>query len=47
VDVRIVMFPETRVAALEHRGPPPLEHESIRKLIEWRQINHLHPVPLR
>jgi len=35
-DVRIVEFPETRVAALEHRGPPQLEHETARRLIAWR-----------
>ena len=41
MDVRIVMFPETRVAAIEHRGPPQLEHETAKKLIAWRQRNHL------
>src|SRR5262252_4574066 len=41
MDVRIVMFPETRVAAIEHHGPPELEHETARKLISWRQRNHL------
>ncbi len=43
MDVQIVDFPETKVAALEHRGPPQLEHESARKLIEWRLQNHLPP----
>jgi AraC family transcriptional regulator len=43
VDVQIVNFPETKVAALEHRGPPHLEHETARRLIEWRLENHLHP----
>jgi AraC family transcriptional regulator len=41
MDVRIVMFPETKVAAIEHRGPPQLEHETARKLIAWRQRNQL------
>ena len=43
MDVQIVNFPETRVAALEHHGPPELERESIRKFIEWRLANGLHP----
>jgi AraC family transcriptional regulator len=40
-DVQIVDFPETRVAAIEHRGPPSLEHETAKKLIAWRHRNHL------
>jgi AraC family transcriptional regulator len=43
MDVRICEFPETRVAAIEHRGPPHLEHETARKLVEWRIANHLAP----
>ena len=43
MDVKIVDFPETKVAAVEHRGPPHLEHESVRKLIEWRTANGLRP----
>ena len=43
MDVQIVNFPETRVAALEHRGPPHLERESVRRLVEWRLANRLHP----
>jgi AraC family transcriptional regulator len=41
--VRIVLFPETRVAAIEHRGPPELEHDTVRKLIEWRIANGMRP----
>jgi len=41
MDVKIVVFPETKVAALEHRGPPQLEHETARKLVAWRQRHHL------
>jgi AraC family transcriptional regulator len=41
--VRIVVFPETKVAAIEHRGPPELEHDTVRKLIEWRIANGMHP----
>lgn len=41
--VRIVDFPATRVAALEHRGDPRRLGHSIRKFIEWRRANRLHP----
>ena len=43
MEVTIVDFPETRVAAIEHRGPPELEHGTARKLIEWRMANGLPP----
>ncbi len=36
MDVRIVDFPETPVAAIEHRGAPALEHETVRKMIAWK-----------
>ena len=39
----MVEFPETRVAAVEHRGPPALEHETARRLIAWRIANRLPP----
>ncbi len=39
--VDIVDFPETRVAAIEHLGPPALEHETARKLIAWKIENGL------
>jgi AraC family transcriptional regulator len=42
-DVNIVDFPETRVAALEHRGDPALLEASIRRFIEWRKANKLPP----
>ena len=42
-DVRIVDFPETRVAAFEHRGDPKTIGDSIRKFIEWRKHNDLPP----
>lgn len=41
--VRIVDFPETRVAALEHRGSPEREHETIRSFVAWRIAQGLHP----
>jgi AraC family transcriptional regulator len=34
--VQIVVFPETRVAAIEHFGSPALEHDTVRKLIAWK-----------
>jgi AraC family transcriptional regulator len=43
VAVEIVVFPETRVAVLEHRGAPDLLGESIRRFIEWRKRNKLSP----
>ena len=43
MDVRIVDFPATRVAALEHRGPPDQEHETVRRFVAWRIANRLSP----
>jgi AraC family transcriptional regulator len=43
MDVTIVDFPEVKVAALEHRGAPHLEHETIRRLVEWRMESGLAP----
>lgn len=43
MEVRIVQFPETRVAVVEHLGPPAGESRSIHKLIAWRRENHLPP----
>lgn len=39
--VEIVIFPPTKVAAVEHRGSPALEHDTARKLISWKLENHL------
>ena len=39
--VNIVAFPETRVAAFEHRGDPRLIGNSVRTFIEWRKQNKL------
>lgn len=41
--VEIVNFPETRIAVLEHRGDPRLIGDTVRKFIEWRKENRLHP----
>jgi hypothetical protein len=35
VEVQIVTFPETKVAAIE-RGQPSLEHDTVRKLVAWK-----------
>jgi AraC family transcriptional regulator len=36
MNVEIVVFPETHVAAIEHVGSPTLEHATVRKLIAWK-----------
>jgi AraC family transcriptional regulator len=41
--VRVVRFPATRVAKLEHHGSVLRLGESIRKFIEWRKANALPP----
>jgi len=41
--VKIVSFPDTRVAVLEHRGDPQRLADSIRKFIAWRKENRLPP----
>ena len=41
MDVQIVIFPETKVAAIEHFGSPGLEHDTVRKLIAWKIENRL------
>ena len=43
MEVRIVEFPETNVAAAEHRGPPALEYETSKRLIQWRLRNGISP----
>lgn len=44
MDVNIVDFPETRVALLEHRGPPDTVLETAAKFIAWRKASGLSPV---
>ena len=36
MDVHIFIFPETKVAAVEHYGSPALEHDSVQKLVAWK-----------
>lgn len=43
MEVRIVDFPETKVAVLEHHGPPELEHQTARRLVAWRLQERLSP----
>lgn len=47
VEVEIVDFPETRVAAIEYRGPPEREHEAVAMMIAWRKENNLPLSPER
>jgi AraC family transcriptional regulator len=42
-NVKVIMFKETKVAVLEHRGDPNPIGDSVRKFIEWRKQNHLPP----
>lgn len=41
MEVSIVTFPETKVASITHIGSPEQEHETARKLIEWKIQNRL------
>ena len=43
ITVRITQFPQTRVAAIEHRGSPSEEYSTSAKLIAWRRRNGLPP----
>lgn len=43
MDVRIVDFPETRVACIEHRGSPDTVYDTTRRFIGWRQRNGAPP----
>ena len=41
MQVSIVTFPETRVAAIRHVGPPSQEHATARKLVAWKLEHRL------
>jgi AraC family transcriptional regulator len=43
MNVKIVEFEETQVAALEHRGPPERVDDSARIFIEWRKTSRSSP----
>jgi len=42
-DVKIVSFPETRIAAFEHRGDPKGIGDSVRAFVAWRKKSNLPP----
>jgi len=44
MDVKIVNFEETKVAALEHRGAPEQVDDSARTFIAWRKESKFSPV---
>lgn len=44
MNVEIVEFKQTKVAALEHRGSPKLVNDSVTKFIDWRKQSGLSPV---
>lgn len=44
MNVEIVTFPNTPIAALEHRGPERLVYETSRKFIGWRQRAGINPL---
>jgi len=46
MEVKIVDFKMTQVAALEHRGAPALVNDSARIFIEWRKESRLSPVKI-
>jgi AraC family transcriptional regulator len=41
--VKVIHFPETKVAALQHRGDPRRIGDSVRTFITWRKQNALPP----
>ena len=47
MQVNIIDFEETLIAALEHRGAPELVNDSARVFIEWRKTSGLSPVITR
>jgi AraC family transcriptional regulator len=42
-EVRIVDFPNTAIAVMEHRGAPDLLPSTIQQFIQWRKANGLPP----
>lgn len=42
-DTKIIDFPETLIATMEHREAPSLLGNTIKKFIEWRKENRLPP----
>lgn len=44
MNVKVIDFPETPVAALEHHGPPALLMETVQRFKEWRKTFGQSPV---
>lgn len=44
MEVSVVAFEATKVAVLEHRGPPELLNDSVLRFIAWRKSSQLSPV---
>lgn len=44
MEVKIVNFAETKVAALQHQGAVSLLNDTVSKFIEWRKTSGLSPV---
>jgi AraC family transcriptional regulator len=44
LEVKIVDFVETRIAVLEHRGPPEKVNDSVLLFIDWRKQSGLSPI---
>ena len=45
MNVEIILFPLTRLACIEHIGPPALEHDTAKKLISWKlEHGYVNPV---
>jgi AraC family transcriptional regulator len=44
MQIQIVEFEETKVAVLEHRGPPALVNDSAGSFIAWRKESKLSPL---
>lgn len=44
MDVKIVVFEETRIAVKEHRGDPGLVNDTVKEFIDWRKESGLSPV---
>ena len=39
--LKIVTFPQTKVASITHLGLPEQEHDTVRKFIDWKIQNRL------
>jgi AraC family transcriptional regulator len=44
MEVNIIAFEATKVAVLEHRGPPELLNDFVLRFIAWRKASQLSPV---